>query len=224
MLIAFENAPELRPYNEKKLALITEKDKLEEELNDYELYLQKLHNLSYEDTIKKQSLQQRIFVVNMQKKNLDVLKTDLEHSQKAKDELLDAKCTVEAKQIALQGFKDLKTRIINSQTSEVFGDIKWVMQEESKATEGSKKDKCYATLNNVSMDGVNTASKLVLGVKIIECVKRKYHIENMPIIFDIVDNIGRKALDEVKALSKGQIFCTKASFENEVPLHITSEE
>lgn len=193
------------------------------EYEDYKTYLSNKEKYTDEEInrINEIDIELKNNIINAKMKENNNEKLELKQSELEK--LLDEKCKLELKQIALVDFKEYKTQLIKENTSKVFGDIEWVLQEESKANSNSKQDKCYATLNGVSMDGVNTASKLVLGTKIIECVKKKLGVKGLPLIFDIVDNIGEKALREVESISNNQIFCTMASFNDNVELSLTKE-
>lgn len=171
-----------------------------------------------------ESLTKQITELELQSKQSETIACKIKDYQLKLDKLLDEKCKIESKQISLTEFKDCKTQLIKENTHKIFGDIVWVLQEESKVNADSKKDKCYATLNGVSMDGVNTASKLVLGSQIISCVKKHLGVIGIPLVFDIVDNIGKTALTKVANLDETQIFCTKADFEDDEPLKLLNLE
>lgn len=180
--------------------------------------------LSEEDKQTIDRLKEEIDAINSREYAIEQANNSMMAENEKLEKALDEKCKVEAKQIALDEFKQYKTDLIKQNTHKVFGDINWVLQEESKANSDSKKDKCYATLGNVSMDGVNTASKLVLGAKIIACVKKCLGVKGFPLVFDIVDNIGKKALLETESIEENQIFCTKAEFEDGVNLYLEATE
>lgn len=211
--------------NQKYLDLLNKLEKNTqnqiERYNELTSYIEQAKETKYstiEDLTKEiTEMQSKVEQANFTKERINNYKTELE-------KLLDNKCLIESKQISLNEFKDYKTQLIKENAHKIFGDIVWVLQEESKANADSKKDKCYATLNGVSMDGVNTASKLVLGSQIINCVKTHLGVNGIPLVFDIVDNIGQKALTKVANIDENQIFCTKANFEEGMPLNLKNLE
>lgn len=188
--------------------------------NSFVQSVKNIHTLSQEDLDRLNVLNNNINTYNYTKSQLGQTKTQLEIVENKKNELLDLKCELELKQNALDKFKQIKAKLIKENTSKVFGDIEWVLQEESKKAQKTKDvERCYATLNGVSMNGVNTASQLVLGTKIIACIKKALGVVGLPIIFDIVDNIGEKATNEILENSN-QIFCTQVIRKNGVALRL----
>lgn len=204
---------------------------IDKEMDIIQTEITNLHNiitekckLSDEDKQNLADLEEMLNTIDSREYAIEQANNSMTAENGKLEKALDEKCKVEAKQIALDEFKQYKTDLIKQNTHKVFGDINWVLQEESKANSDSKKDKCYATLGNVSMDGVNTASKLVLGAKIIACVKKCLGVKGFPLVFDIVDNIGKKALLETESIEENQIFCTKAEFEDGVNLYLEATE
>lgn len=204
---------------------------IDKEMDTIQTEITNLHNiitekckLSDEDKQNLADLEEMLNTIDSREYAIEQANNSMMAENGKLEKALDEKCKVEAKQIALDEFKQYKTDLIKQNTHKVFGDINWVLQEESKANSDSKKDKCYATLGNVSMDGVNTASKLVLGAKIIACVKKCLGVNGFPLVFDIVDNIGKKALLETESIEENQIFCTKAEFEDGVNLYLEATE
>lgn len=132
--------------------------------------------------------------------------------------LTNSVAILEQKQIVINQFDIDYIKLIESQIEKVFGDVKINMVSEGK----NKREKvnCYAIYGEKPLYNYNTAPQLALGCKIINLIKKHLNIGNLPILFDIVDNIGEKALNDILDNANGQIVCTKATFKDDVELSI----
>lgn len=129
-------------------------------------------------------------------------------AQDTLDRIIKSKALTELKINILKNFILLKIKTIKDKSSEIFGDIEFVMLEYSKLTEDSVQECCYATKKGVEYQGVNTASMLKLGIEIIECIKRHLGVKNIPLIFDISDNIDYPNLKNIYESTDSQTFTT----------------
>lgn len=114
--------------------------------------------------------------------------------------LYEAKLTI-AKDYA----KDLAKTIKNN-CYKIFGDdVDFVMVKQNK-TNDEQKPVCYAQVNNIPYQSLNSASELLTGIIVIEKIKKFLGLNDIPIIFDVIDNIGNEVLNKIVEKSTSQIF------------------
>lgn len=120
----------------------------------------------------------------------------------------------EIKQDELKEFVIFKNKAIQKASKDVFGDIEFILVEESKKDSDKEKSKCYAKIGGVEFGGVNTAKKTLVGIEIIECIRKQIGGAGLPIIFDICDNIGNTLMKQISEKTNAQIICTRANKED----------
>ena len=162
-------------------------------------------------------LQQSINIIENIKK-LNNRKKEI--SEKAK-KLLDTKSNDELKLNILKSLNIAYAKYIEDCLSDIFGEIKINLVKEGKSA-GKEKISCYAVQDEKPIYNYNTAPQISFGCKIIQKIKQSLGIVGMPILFDIVDNIGEKSLNEILSLSTNQLFCTKAAFEENKNLKLVN--
>ena len=145
----------------------------------------------------------------------------IEQYEKDKKTYLSNKANAELKQTQIKNFKIAYAKEIESKVGSVFGDIEINMVKEGKNSK--EKISCFAVKEGKPIFNYNTAPQKAIGVKIIQCIKNKLGIKGLPIMFDILDNIGEKALKEIVDNADGQVFCTSASYNDNVKLHVSNK-
>lgn len=148
------------------------------------------------------------------KSNINTLNTNINNYK-------SEKATYEQKSIVLKQFNIDYAKLIEERISNVFGDIKINMVKEGKNSK--EKINCFAIHDDKPIFNYNTAPQKALGSKIISKIKQHLGIKNLPIMFDIVDNIGKNALDEIIKYSNGQVFCTLVEFEDGKELKLIND-
>lgn len=179
----------------------TTKKQYDEQLTQYEINKQK-YNDEYNSKLNDLDEEINKMIINYneslnyqnaidQKKKLFIEKEELQHKiQVAKD------------------FKKDKIIETKNQIHKIFGDeVDFEFIQEYKTSDNFK-EVCYATLKGVKYNSMNTANKLQIGVLIIKKIKEFIGGCALPIIFDISDNIGKQALNNILSNSSSQVFFT----------------
>ncbi len=148
--------------------------------------------------------------------------TNIEPAKKDKEKVLNEKAQLELKLNLLNELNIEYIKLVEQAISDTFGDIKFNMIKEGK-TNGKEKMSCYAIQDDKPIYNYNTASEVALGCKIIQLIKNKVGIKGLPILFDIVDNIGEKSLNNIMQYCDNQLFCTKALFEDNKELKLVND-
>ena len=185
--------------------------------------------------------------INIEEINLDTLKKELEelkpeleafnniytkinyinnntivHANKEKEKVISELDDLQLKLTLLNEMNIEYIKLVEQAISDTFGDIKFNMIKEGK-TSGKEKMSCYAVQDDKPIYNYNTASEVALGCKIIQLIKNKLEVKGLPILFDIVDNIGEKSLNDIMQYCDSQLFCTKALFEENKELKLISD-
>lgn len=206
-----ENLNKLNSQNvlesQETISISNEITKLEKEL---ELLNAQIKNYYQELTDEKAIIDK---IENI-KSNINTLNTNINNYK-------SEKATYEQKSIVLKQFNIDYAKLIEERISNVFGDIKINMVKEGKNSK--EKINCFAIHDDKPIFNYNTAPQKALGSKIIAKIKQHLGIKNLPIMFDIVDNIGKKALDEIIKYSNGQVFCTLVEFEDGKELKLIND-
>lgn len=206
-----ENLNKLNSQNvlesQETISISNEITKLEKEL---ELLNAQIKNYYQELTDEKAIIDK---IENI-KSNINTLNTNINNYK-------SEKATYEQKSIVLKQFNIDYAKLIEERISNVFGDIKINMVKEGKNSK--EKINCFAIHDDKPIFNYNTAPQKALGSKIISKIKQHLGIKNLPIMFDIVDNIGKKALDEIIKYSNGQVFCTLVEFEDGKELKLIND-
>lgn len=206
-----ENLNKLNSQNvlesQETISISNEIEKIEKEL---ELLNAEIKNY-YQELIDEKAIIDKIENI---KSNINTLNTNINNYK-------SEKATYEQKSIVLKQFNIDYAKLIEERISNVFGDIKINMVKEGKNSK--EKINCFAIHDDKPIFNYNTAPQKALGSKIISKIKQHLGIKNLPIMFDIVDNIGKKALDEIIKYSNGQVFCTLVEFEDGKELKLIND-
>lgn len=133
----------------------------------------------------------------------------------AKKECLYKKQQYETKLILIKKFANSEVELLNNYTKEIFGnEIEFIMLEQAKTTNTLKKV-CYPKYKGKDYDSWNTAQRLLLAIKVVEAFKNYLGGVDLPIIFDVADNIGNTIIDEIYETSKSQMFFTTVKREDD---------
>lgn len=143
---------------------------------------------------------------------MDSLRQSYENALVLKENLKNDKKILgnyQLKKSLLEEFKKDELSIIQTYTQKIFGtDFEFVMQEKQKTNDKYKKV-CYAKIDGVKYNKKNTAIELVLGIKMVEKIKKYIGGCDLPILFDIADNIGKGARTEIFNNVSSQVFYTR---------------
>lgn len=104
--------------------------------------------------------------------------------------------------------------MINKKATEKTG-LTFVMLEENLSNDGIK-EVCYAIVDNIPFKDVNTAKKIIYGIKFIEKLKDLLGHNDLPILADRMEGID--SIDTIKNLTKEQLICTRVSEEKEITI------
>lgn len=130
--------------------------------------------------------------------------------------LIDNKSTFELKKGLLEEFKKEEISIINKETKKIFGDdFEFVMLEKNKVNDNYKKV-CFAKVDGVKYSKKNTAQALLLGIILMEKIKAYIGGCDLPIMFDIIDNIGESIREKIFNITTSQIFYTRIETKDNV--------
>lgn len=127
------------------------------------------------------------------------------------------KAIAENKKMRVLEFKEQKLKMIRDNISSVFNDVEIELIEESPTT-GVVSEVCYAKLKDVEFNGINNGHRYLVGIKVIESIKKHLGLEDLPIIFDRLADIDKNNLKEILKNTKSQIFATKVSNDEEITL------
>lgn len=137
--------------------------------------------------------------------------------QDNKNILLENKSIYELRLSLLNEYRLDEIQLIKNKTSEIFGnDFDFEMLVKSKSNDNYKKV-CYASINGLEHNKSNTAKYLKYSIILLEKLKEYIGGCDLPIIFDIADNIGKTTRNEIFNLVKNsQVFYTRISDEDNV--------
>lgn len=134
---------------------------------------------------------------------------ELEIHKTNKKTLIDNKSTYELRLSLLNKFKLDEIKIIKNNTSVIFGnEFEFEMLVKNISNDNYKKV-CYASVDGLSNEKSNTAKFLKISTVMLEKIKEFIGGCDLPIIFDIADNIGKKTRGEIFSKVKTQIFYTR---------------
>lgn len=196
--IVVEDSETTKALNEEIGLCLEEQNEIEKQLSELRPQLQSFNN--------------KLNNINNINNNIIV------PNKNERENLLSQKADLELKLTILNDMNIEYIKLVEKAISETFGDIQFNMIKESK--NGKEKINCYAIQNEKPIYNYNTASEIAIGCKIIQAIKNKLGIKNLPILFDIVDNIGEKSLNDILKYCDGQLFCTKALFEENIKVKL----
>lgn len=133
----------------------------------------------------------------------------IEETQANIDKLQEGLILNESKLMLLEEFIKTKLEMLKSNVASVFGDLEFVLIE-TNIKEGSYTEVCYPLIigQKTPFTSGSGAEKIVTGVNIIESVKAKLGLGNVPIIFDEADRLDTQTL-ATKLQTDSQIISTK---------------
>ena len=76
---------------------------------------------------------------------------------------------------------------------------------------GAMKEVCYAKLKDVEYKGINDGHRKLVGIIIIEDIKKALGIDDLPIIFDKRADVDNDMLETIKKTTNAQIITTEVS-------------
>lgn len=236
---------DLENTNQKISALtktiIEERDIVEDKklkLNEKELELKTLKNAQDNTEINKLKAQEQellnqleqereIFNTNKNNRLLELTKTINDYSQistlpsviedleKQIKELKTIVFNCELKKDLVQEFKETKLALIKNSTHTVFPQLDFEILEINENT-GATKEVCYAKLKNVEYKGVNDGHRKLVGITIIEDIKKALNIKDLPLIFDKRADIDDTMLNQIKGITNAQILTTSVSNDSNI--------
>ena len=115
----------------------------------------------------------------------------------------------ETKLMMLEEFIKDKLTMLKSNVAKVFRDLEFVLVE-SNIKEGSYNEVCYPLIigSQTPFISGSGAEKIITGVYIIECVKDRLGLPNIPIIFDEADKLDTNTI-ATRLNTASQIISTK---------------
>ena len=138
-------------------------------------------------------------------------------SQNEKNKCLEEKMNYELKLSLLKEYKNDELTLIKNATNKIFGDeFQFEMLVKNKLNDNYKKV-CYASIDGLEHNKSNTAKYLKLSIILLEKLKKYIGDCDIPIIFDISDNIGKTARNEIfNSIQYSQVFYTRIADEDNV--------
>ena len=123
--------------------------------------------------------------------------------------------TIEQKIALLKEYEQNKNKAINIRIKEVFPNLDFRLWEESDT--GAIQNTCKVYLKNVGYEGINTGHKIMVGLEIINSLRKAFGLtESLPIIFDNVSDLDKNNFQEVIKDSKNQIITAVVSDSEEI--------
>ena len=217
---------EIKSINSKILEVDNYKSeetiKLEQErdsINDEVMYLvsNKEKNIEEKTSAIKEKLKQiedEIAFFNNNNTTLEKIKdynVSLENALKQKS-IFTNKLTM------LKAFKNDEILLLKNNTSKIFGEVfDFEMLVKNKSNDNYKKV-CYASIEGLEQTKQNTANYLYYSIVMLEKIKQYINPNcDIPIIFDIADNLGEKATKNITDVIKNsQIFYTRIEWKDNV--------
>ena len=199
-------------------------DKTKELIDKYNNLSKELANLTNEDNEKKEKF------INEKQRKVDELSNQLLElskekdkqqryllSQNEKNKCLEEKMNYELKLSLLKEYKNDELTLIKNATNKIFGDeFQFEMLVKNKLNDNYKKV-CYASIDGLEHNKSNTAKYLKLSIILLEKLKKYIGDCDIPIIFDISDNIGKTARNEIfNSIQYSQVFYTRIADEDNV--------
>ncbi len=219
----------LSRLNELKAIVSNEKkdyvsDKTKQLIDKYNNLSKELAKLTNEDNEKKENF------INEKQNKVDELSNQLLElskekdkqqryllSQNEKNKCLEEKMNYELKLSLLKEYKNDELTLIKNATNKIFGDeFQFEMLVKNKLNDNYKKV-CYASIDGLEHNKSNTAKYLKLSIILLEKLKKYIGDCDIPIIFDISDNIGKTARNEIfNSIQYSQVFYTRIADEDNV--------
>ena len=193
--------------NTKVKELELEKENLNKELNGF------ISNFNTDKTSQLMELNDKIRELDSIAKNLATILNE----QEALKKLKVSKAIAENNLDLVKEFEDMKKKMIRDNTDKVFPDVEMQIIEENENT-GVLTDVCHANLKGVEYKAVNDGHRYLVGIMIIEDIKKALGLEDLPIIFDKFGDIGEELLTEIEGKTNAQILTTLVTNDKEIIL------
>ncbi len=137
-----------------------------------------------------QNLQVRVDMYAAQ----EIMRKKTEMFSTEKQEVIRRMADYENKIDMLTMYTQTFLEIMNERITLKFGDIQFKLVE-NNITEGSWNEVCYIMDGDVPYERTNTASKIKLGVKLIEAIRRNLNLVSLPIIIDNAEAVVDRQFD-----------------------------
>lgn len=151
----------------------------------------------YEETINKHNLYLQA------QERADMLNKEL-------DDIATKQCEYESKLMLVEKFTQTKLSMLQSNVEKVFGkEIKFTLVK-SNIKEGSWDEVCYPSVfgKDTPFKKGSESEKIITGIYLIECVKKKMNIPDLPIIFDAGSELDTQSLN-TRLNTNAQLIMTK---------------
>ena len=175
-----------------------------EELN------KKLEELKNEFNVKKIATISELTSKIDEYSNIRTLPNKIESLEQEIKQLKQAIFSCEIKKDLVKEFKETKLKLIKESTHTVFPQLDFEIMEVNVNT-GAMKEVCYAKLKDVEYKGINDGHRKLVGIIIIEDIKKALGIDDLPIIFDKRADVDNDMLETIKKTTNAQIITTEVS-------------
>ena len=175
-----------------------------EELN------KKLEELKNEFNVKKITTISELTSKIDEYSNIRTLPNKIESLEEEIKQLKQAIFSCEIKKDLVKEFKETKLKLIKESTHTVFPQLDFEIMEVNVNT-GAMKEVCYAKLKDVEYKGINDGHRKLVGIIIIEDIKKALGIDDLPIIFDKRADVDNDMLETIKKTTNAQIITTEVS-------------
>ena len=193
--------------NTKVKELELEKDNLNKELNGF------ISDFNTDKNSQLMELNEKIREIDSIAKNLATIINEQETLKKLKI----SKAVAENNFDLVKEFENMKKKMIRDNTDKVFPDVEMQIIEENENT-GVLTDVCHANLKGVEYKAVNDGHRYLIGITIIEDIKKALGLQDLPIIFDKFGDIGEELLTEIESKTNAQILTTLVTNDKEITL------
>lgn len=126
------------------------------------------------------------------------------------DNLANTRCAYENQLILVESFIQTKLSMLQGNVEKVFGKEVTFTLVKSNIKEGSWDEVCYPSVINKTTPFAkgSESEKIITGIYLIECVKRRMQLPDLPIIFDAGSELDTETLN-TKLETKSQLIMTK---------------
>lgn len=126
------------------------------------------------------------------------------------DDIATIQCEYESKLMLVEKFTQTKLSMLQSNVEKVFGkEVKFTLVK-SNIKEGSWDEVCYPSVfgKDTPFKKGSESEKIITGIYLIECVKKRMKIPDLPIIFDAGSELDTQSLN-TRLNTKSQLIMTK---------------
>lgn len=195
--IHIQKLNEEKENNSKVKELLLEKQKVSNELD---VFINNYNNTKLEEISK---LDEKI----AESSSMNRVVNDLEIYRNSLKDLKRSKALLEEQKDLVQEFKEHKLRMIKDNTCKLFPAIELEILEVNDNT-GTIKEVCYAKFRDVEYSGMNDGNKKLLGVTIIENIRKALNLQDFPIVFDKFGDVDTINLNKILKTTTCQILST----------------